>query len=115
MGKTEWTMTAIFTAIGAIFTIIAISVESVVAKWIWGILAAAVFIFTIYAIIDAIVKSRRKPKDCFFSIWSKNPKSLASKKISPRRWKQVQIEEIFSLKVKDRMRKTSDIACQILL
>ena len=63
MGKTEWTMTAIFTAIGAIFTIIAISVESVVAKWIWGILAAAVFIFTIYAIIDAIVKSRRKPKD----------------------------------------------------
>lgn len=63
MGKTEWTMTAIFTAIGVIFTIIAISVESVVAKWIWGILAAAVFIFTIYAIIDAIVKSRRKPKD----------------------------------------------------
>lgn len=63
MEKTEWTMTAIFTAIGAIFTIIAISVESVVAKWIWGILAAAVFIFTIYAIIDAIVKSRIKPKD----------------------------------------------------
>ncbi len=63
MGKTEWTMTAIFTAIGALFTIIAISVESVVAKWIWGILAAAVFIFTIYAIIDAIVKSRRKPKN----------------------------------------------------
>lgn len=63
MGKTEWTMTAIFTAIGAIFTIIAISVESVVAKWIWGILAVAVFGFTIYAIIDAIIKSRRKPKD----------------------------------------------------
>ena len=63
MGKTEWTMTAIFTAIGTIFTIIAILVESVVAKWIWGVLAAAVFIFTIYAIIDSIVKSRRKPKD----------------------------------------------------
>lgn len=63
MGKTEWTMTAVFTAIGAIFAIIALSAESVVAKWIWGILAAAVFIFTIYAIIDAIVKSRRKPKD----------------------------------------------------
>lgn len=63
MGKTEWTMTAIFTAIGTLFTIIAISVESVVAKWIWGVLAAAVFIFTIYAIIDSIVKSRREPKD----------------------------------------------------
>ena len=63
MGKLEWTMTTIFTAIGAIFTIIAISVESSVAKWIWGILAAAIFIFTIYAAIDAIVKKRRKPKD----------------------------------------------------
>ena len=63
MGKTEWTMTGIFTAIGALFTIFAISAESVVAKWIWGILAVAVFAFTIYAIIDAIVKSKRKPKD----------------------------------------------------
>ena len=63
MGKVEWTMTAIFTAIGALFTSFAVSAESVVAKWIWGILAAAVFIFTVYAIIDAIVKSRRKPKD----------------------------------------------------
>ena len=63
MGKDEYTMMAIFTAIGAIFTVIAISVESVVAKWIWGILAAAVFVFTIYATIDSIIKSRRKPKD----------------------------------------------------
>lgn len=63
MGKTEWTITAIFTAIGALFTIIAISAETVVAKWIWGILAAGVFILTIYAIIDAIVMSRKKPKD----------------------------------------------------
>lgn len=63
MGKVEYTMMAIFTAIGAIFTVIAISVESVVAKWIWGILAAAVFVFTIYATIDSIIKSRRKPKD----------------------------------------------------
>lgn len=63
MGKVEYTMTAIFTVIGALFIIIAISVESVVAKWIWGILAAAVLIFTIYAIIDAIVKSKRKPKN----------------------------------------------------
>ena len=63
MGKTEYIMTAIFTAIGAIFTVIAILVEAVVAKWIWGILAAVVFVFTIYGIIDAIVKSRRKSKD----------------------------------------------------
>ena len=63
MGKDEYTMMAIFTAIGAIFTVIAISVESVIAKWIWGILAAAVFVFTIYATIDSIIKSRRKPKD----------------------------------------------------
>lgn len=63
MGKVEYTMMAIFTAIGAIFTVIAISVESAVAKWIWGILAAAVFVFTIYATIDSIIKSRRKPKD----------------------------------------------------
>ena len=63
MGKVEWTMTAIFTAIGSLFVFIATSAESVVAKWIWSILAVAVFIFTIYAIVDAIVKSRRKPKD----------------------------------------------------
>ena len=63
MGKVEYTMMAIFTVIGAIFTVIAISVESVIAKWIWGILAAAVFVFTIYATIDSIIKSRRKPKD----------------------------------------------------
>lgn len=63
MGKVEWTMTAIFTAIGGLFAFLAMSAESLVAKWIWGILAAAVFIFTIYAIIDAVVKSRRKPKD----------------------------------------------------
>lgn len=63
MGKAEYTMMAIFTAIGAIFTVIAISVESVIAKWIWGILAAVVFVFTIYATIDSIIKSRRKPKD----------------------------------------------------
>ena len=63
MGQVEWTMTAIFTAIGSFFAFLAKSAESVTAKWIWGILAAAVFIFTIYAIIDAVVKSRRKPKD----------------------------------------------------
>lgn len=63
MGKVEWTMTAIFTAIGALFTFLAISADSMAAKWIWGILAAAVFIFTLYAAIDAIIKSRRKPKD----------------------------------------------------
>lgn len=63
MGKGEWTIMAIFTAIGAVLTIVAISVESVVAKWIWGILAVAVFAFTIYATIEGIVKSRRKPKD----------------------------------------------------
>ena len=63
MSKSDYVMMSIFTAIGALFTFIAISVESTVNKWVWGVLAAAVFIFTIYATIDAIVKSRRKPKD----------------------------------------------------
>lgn len=63
MSKSDYIMMSIFTAIGASFTFIAISVESTVNKWVWGVLAAAVFIFTIYATIDAIVKSRRKPKD----------------------------------------------------
>ena len=63
MSKSDYVMMSIFTAIGALFTFIAISVESTVNKWVWGVLAAAVFIFTIYATIDAIVKSRRKQKD----------------------------------------------------
>lgn len=63
MGKLEYIMTSIFTAIGVLFTVIAISVESTVNKWVWGVLAAAVFIFTIYCTVDAIVKSRRKPKN----------------------------------------------------
>lgn len=63
MSKSDYIMMSIFTAIGALFTFIAISVESTVNKWVWGVLATAVFIFTIYAIIDAIIKSRRKPKD----------------------------------------------------
>ena len=62
MGKTEYTMAAVFSAIGAVFVIIAILVESVIAKWIWGILATVVFAFTIYGIVDAVVKSRREPK-----------------------------------------------------
>ena len=63
MQKSDYIMMSIFLGIGGIFTIIAISVESTVATWIWGILAFAVFAFTIYATIDAIIKSRRKPKD----------------------------------------------------
>ena len=63
MGKGEWTIMAIFTAIGVVFTIIAITAESVVAKWIWGILAFAVLAFTLYATIEGVVKSKRKPKD----------------------------------------------------
>lgn len=63
MKKADFIIMTILVAIGAVFTVIAIAVKSVVAKWIWGILAAAVFIFTIYAIIDTIVKRRRKPKD----------------------------------------------------
>ena len=63
MQKSDYIMMSIFLGIGGIFTIIAIAVESTVATWIWGILAFAVFAFTIYATIDAIIKSRRKPKD----------------------------------------------------
>lgn len=63
MSKSEYIMISIFTTIGALFAFIAIFVESTVNKWVWGVLAAAVFIFTIYATIDAIVKSRKKPKD----------------------------------------------------
>ena len=63
MGKGEWTVMVIFTTIGVILSIIAITVESVVAKWIWGVLAVAVFAFTIYGTIEGIVKNRRKPKD----------------------------------------------------
>ena len=63
MGKTEWKMTFVFSLVGAVFVVIALLAKTEIAKWIWGILAAAVFIFTIYATIDTVIKNRRKSKD----------------------------------------------------
>lgn len=51
-----------FIGIGITFTVIAISVDSVIAKCIWFFLAAAVLGFTIYAIVDTIIKLRRRSK-----------------------------------------------------
>jgi len=63
MSKTDVTMAAIFSAIGIVLAVLAYFAKSTVATWIWGILAVAVFAFTIYATIDAIVKNKRRPKD----------------------------------------------------
>lgn len=49
-----------FFGIGITFTVIAIAVDSIVAKYIWFFLAAAVFVFNIYAIFDAVIKSKRR-------------------------------------------------------
>ena len=63
MDRTSVITASVFAGIGTIFTIVAFSASSAVAKWIFGILAVLVFGFTIYGTIDAIVKSRRKPKN----------------------------------------------------
>lgn len=63
MKKDELILWSVFVGISATFAIIAVSVESIVAKWILGIIAVAIFLFTIYGIVDGVVKSRRKPKD----------------------------------------------------
>lgn len=63
MSKTDIQMTAIFTGIGIVFAVIAFAVKSTLAKWIWGILAVVIFAFTIYAVIDAIIKNKRRPQD----------------------------------------------------
>lgn len=65
MKKDEIILMSVFAGIGTVFAIIGVLVESIVAKWIWWILAIAVFGFTLYATIDAIVKNKRKPKDIF--------------------------------------------------
>lgn len=63
MEKGKWTMIAIFTAICAVFAIIAIAAESIATKWIWGILAFAVLAFTFHSTIEGIKKRKRKSKD----------------------------------------------------
>ena len=63
MKKDEIIVVSVMGGIGIILALIALSVESLVAKWIWGILAIAMFGLTIYTIIDVIVKSKRKPMD----------------------------------------------------
>ncbi len=49
-----------FIGIGIFFTVIAILVNSLVAKCIWFFLAAIVFGFTIYATVDYLIKSKRR-------------------------------------------------------
>lgn len=63
MKKADIIMAAIVGAIGIALAVIAFTVKSTVAKWIWGVLAVIVIGFTIYATIDAIIKNKRKPKD----------------------------------------------------
>lgn len=62
MDKESRIVMFVFFGIGIVFTVIAIAVDSIVAKCIWFFLAAAVFGFTIYATVDAIIKSRRHSK-----------------------------------------------------
>lgn len=63
MKKDDVIMSVVIGGIGVVFAVIAFLVHSTVAKWIWGILAVAVIGLCIYGTIDAIVRSRRKPKD----------------------------------------------------
>lgn len=63
MKKGEVGIVATFGAVGVVFAVIAFIVQSVVAKWIWGVLSVLVIGFTLIMLIDAIVKNRRRPKD----------------------------------------------------
>ena len=111
-GETDHVMTAIFTAIGAVCTIIAITAKSTVAKWIWEISAADVFIFTIYAIIGAIAKNKRKPKnlaDLRIRYIEQKSKKSGFKKDCPKEWKSMQIEETCFSIVGNRKMKILDI------
>lgn len=65
MEKEDIKFAVIFGGIGIIFALIAFAVKSTAAKWIWGVLAIGIIIFTIYATIDTIVKSKRRSKDLF--------------------------------------------------
>ena len=60
MSKSDITITAVFAAIGALFVVFAVSAESVVWQWIWGIIAVAVLAFTVYGTVEAIVKNKKK-------------------------------------------------------
>lgn len=63
MKKDEIIVVSVMGGIGLVCALITLAVESLVAKWIWGILAVAMFGVAIYTIIDVIVKSKRKPTD----------------------------------------------------
>jgi hypothetical protein len=63
MDRIGYAIVVFFTLIGAVFLFISNSVDSMVARWVWGILAAAVFIFTIYMVIDSVFISKHKPDD----------------------------------------------------
>jgi hypothetical protein len=65
MDKFGYAIVVFFALIGAVFLFIANSVDSMFARWVWGILAAAVFIFTIYITIEAIVVREREPEEKF--------------------------------------------------
>ena len=60
MNKESRMVAFVFIGIGTTVTVIAIAVDSIIAKYIWFFLAAAVFAFTIYAIFDAVIKSKRR-------------------------------------------------------
>lgn len=62
MKKDETIVASVIFAIGIVFGVVFIFVESIVAKWIWGILSLAFLIFGVIVIVDAIIKNRRKPK-----------------------------------------------------
>ena len=51
-----------FVGVGSIFTVIAIAVDSIIAKCIWFILATIVFGFTICAVVDYVIKRKRRDK-----------------------------------------------------
>ena len=63
MKKDDAIVCAVILGISVIFAIIAIVVESTVVSWVFGILAIAVFLFSVYAAIDTVVKNKRKNKD----------------------------------------------------
>ena len=63
MKKDEIIVASVFAFIGIAFGIVSFIVQSAVAKWILGNLSIAVIIFVIVAIIEAIIKNNKKPKN----------------------------------------------------
>ena len=115
MKKDIYIALTFFAVIGVVFTIVTFEVDSIVIKWICGILAFAFFSFFFYIIIEETVSAIRQ-KVFMKSLLKEFEKKLndpEEEKAFFERMEKTQEIEICFLTVKDLKKKILDIACQI--